>query len=96
MNDIYRQLKPGTQILYVPNHAQGDLDHPDVEKGFVVYVKPETETAFCRYFHKDRPTVLRTTANSEGTPIRNLVVQEYRPQFKINRLMEKIVEGWPG
>ena len=28
-------LTRGTQILYVPMHAQGDTNHPDVEPGFV-------------------------------------------------------------
>ena len=65
-------FKPGTQILYVPNHADGNIGHPDVEHGFVV--GPAGKDAyFCRYWTKKQPGVLRTTANSERTNAENLV-----------------------
>jgi len=64
-------LKQGTQIIYVPRHAEGDETHPDCETGFVTtLVGPN---AFCRYWRKVDPFGLRTTANSELTPIEQLV-----------------------
>lgn len=50
MHDI-AEFKRGTQILYVPNHADGDQDHPHVQQGFVTSVKEHTNTVFCRYWH---------------------------------------------
>jgi hypothetical protein len=29
-------MKPGTQVLYVPPQARGNVNHPDVRAGFVV------------------------------------------------------------
>lgn len=63
-------FQPGEQIAYVPSHAEGDINHPDVEFGFVT--SQRGDTVFCRYWRRDM-TDLRTKANSEGTPIENLV-----------------------
>ncbi len=69
-------LERGTQIVYVPRHAQyrrtdgtwtWDPDHPDVERGFVM--SQRGEFVFCRYWHKGEPGNLRTRANSEATPL---------------------------
>lgn len=61
----------GTQIAYVPNHANGKLDHPDVEFGFVM--SRGDDVHFCRYWVRGAPGMLRTLANSEATPDWNLV-----------------------
>lgn len=37
-----RDFDPGRRVLYVPNHANGDITHPDVERGVVVRTNPET------------------------------------------------------
>lgn len=66
-------LKPGTQIIYVPNHADGP-GHSDCEKGFVVSIRGEN--AMCRYFRRGT-TELRTLANSESTPIVDLVATNH-------------------
>ena len=59
--------KPGDQIAYVPIHAQGDIDHKDVEYGFVSSDKGDY--VFCRYWRNGQNGLaLRTTANSEATP----------------------------
>lgn len=67
-------MEIGTQIAYVPTHAfkdgQPDFKHPDVQFGFVT--EDRGETAFCRYWLKAYPTLLRTVANSESTPKENL------------------------
>jgi len=78
------KLKKGDQIYYVPDHATGP-DHPDSEQGFVVRQTPDPkgETFFCRYYWKQRPEELRTTANGESTHIRNIVKKDHRPQSSI-------------
>lgn len=61
------------QIAYIPDHAEGDIEHPDVEFGFVSSDRGEGGSVFCRYWLKGRNgRELRTTANSEATPRGNL------------------------
>ena len=62
-----KKLAIGMQIAYIPHHANGDINHRDVEFGFITGYNSHKDP-FCRYYHKDRPGVLRTTANSECTP----------------------------
>ena len=83
-------LKRGTQIIYVPDHADGDVDHPDVEVGFVTTYTPGTVMAFCRYWSKYEPDRLRTMANSELTPVRNLVVRNTVPQHEVEEQLKKL------
>lgn len=76
-----REMKLGTQILYVPEHANGDTKHFDVEYGFVTSVSEAG--VCCRYwknperFHP-RPSfpTLRTKFNSELTPFDNLIIKD--------------------
>ncbi len=78
-------MKPGTQIAYIPTHANGDINHPDVEFGFVT---SEQETAhFCRYWMKGNPGELRTKANSESTPNDSLVEHVSVPQKTVWEVM---------
>ena len=77
------QLKRGTQILYVPSHAQGNPEHPDVEVGFVTSGPANGDAYFCRYWRKDG-TDLRTKTCSELTPIWTIVVKDTYPQEKID------------
>ena len=61
-------MKIGTQIAYVPRHAHGDIQHPDVEFGFVTNIGNDTN-CWCRFWQKGKVGMeLRTTANSEVTP----------------------------
>jgi hypothetical protein len=74
MNKETQAFTIGDQIAYLPDHAEGDLNHPDVQVGFVTSVRGDT--VFCRYWlgsYSKPQTTLRTQANSEGTPIRCLV-----------------------
>jgi len=73
------ELKRGTQIIYIPPHAHGDLKHPDVETGFVTSVKEGL--AFCRYWNKEVKGELRSTV-SEPTPVKSLIVKDTVPQKK--------------
>lgn len=81
-------LTPGTQIIYVPTHAAGDVTHPDAEAGFVTAVRGNV--AFCRYWSKTKPGELRTKANSEGTPVDLLVVQDMRPQTAVDEMLKML------
>lgn len=64
-----RQLEAGDPIIYIPDHANGDRLHLDCERGNIVTLGDHI--AHCRYYYKDG--TLRTTANTEATPIANLV-----------------------
>jgi hypothetical protein len=46
-------MKTGTQIIYVPTHANGDEDHPDAEPGFVTSISGDC--AYCRFWLKHTP-----------------------------------------
>lgn len=61
-------MKIGDQIAYIPMHADGDINHPDVEFGFITGFNSAGDP-FCRYWRKGQIGALRTTANSECTPI---------------------------
>jgi hypothetical protein len=71
-------MKPGTQIIFVPDHARGDTTHPDCEDGFIVG-PPKGEmhqgnAYLCRYFNMLQCNELRNEKNNELTFIRNIVV----------------------
>lgn len=93
------KLPRGTQILYVPNHAEGNLNHPDVQPGFVTSgpVNDDEDgycAYFCRYWRYDHNAKkyigeLRTLANSELTLIANLVVKDTFPQDTVFQALEK-------
>jgi hypothetical protein len=77
----------GTQIAYIPGHASGNIDHKDVQFGFVT---SKTENgAFCRYFHSDGKS-LRTTANSELTYWRDLILYNHHIPGEIERILDGI------
>ena len=62
--------KIGQQIAYVPTHAQGDVNHPDVEFGFVTSQKGAR--VWCRFYRNPSTTDLRTKLNSEPCSARDL------------------------
>ena len=83
-------MKRGTQIIYVPSHADGP-DHPDAEPGFVT--SGDDAFVFCRYWSKHYPGELRTKANSERTPTCALVVQDTVDQSLVEEMLEKYCDG---
>ena len=85
-------MKPGTQIIYVPMHAEGDTEHPDCQAGFVTSLRDDF--AFCRYWSKHHPGELRTKANSEATPLDCLVIQDTRPQAEVNQALKDVLHFW--
>lgn len=84
-----KEFKRGDQVAYIPNHANGNIDHPDVEFGFIVSVRPDN-AAFVRYWSKRNPSELRTKANSEATPVANLVHHQAKPQEEIDELLKTL------
>ena len=81
-------LKRGSQVAYIPHHAHGNIDHEDVEYGFVTSVKKLLGIAYVRYFWKQYPDQLRNTTNSEGTLISDLYPIDHRSQEVIDKLLE--------
>ena len=81
-------FKSGEQIAYIPSHADRDINHPDVEFGFVTSVREDT--VFCRYWSKYSAGELRTKANSEGAPEEMVVRHVSRDQTAVDALLEWI------
>lgn len=82
------ELKRGTQIIYVPAHADGSIGHRDSERGFVTSVL--IYNAFCRYWSKILPGELRTKSNSELTPVERLVIKDTVPQGEVEKQLAEI------
>jgi hypothetical protein len=87
------KLKPGDQIAYVPEHAGGNLNHPDCEFGFVTSVR-EHEAGnvdiYCRYWSKYTPDKLRTLANSEAANARHIVLHHSKSQYLVQEMLEQV------
>ena len=83
-------MKAGTQIAYVPRHANGDIAHPDVEFGFVMSTSLKRDMHFCRYWRKGHLGELRTTANSELTPDDLLVEYQSVTQAVMDKALKQI------
>lgn len=79
----------GKQIVYVPEHAGDDLDHPACENGFVTG-SPGDDAVFCRYWSKYSPRELRTKAGSELTPTSLLRVIDTVPQARVDAALREI------
>ncbi len=82
------KFKKGDQIVYIPSHAK-DLHHPDAEFGFITGFSG-IESAFCRYWLNSDRTELRTTANSERTPIDMIRRCDLKSQELINEMLVKL------
>jgi hypothetical protein len=83
-------MKKGTQIVYTPDHANGDINHPDSERGFVAHSTIIDDALFCRYWRRGEPLQLRTLANSELTPIRNIIELDTVQQEIVNETLKEI------
>jgi len=98
--DEIQTLERGDQIVYIPDHlAELNYRKPKnwkypngLQPGFVMAVNWKQQVAYCRYWLLDHDDVirvpwmpeLRTKANSEATPIANLV--------KFNSVFDKWVQ----
>lgn len=81
-------FKPGQQIAYIPSHANENINHPDVEFGFVTSVNDSY--VFCRFFRNRGSNELRTMANSEACRPEDLIPFEHHKQGEINILLKGI------
>jgi hypothetical protein len=82
-------MKPGTQIIFVPSYAPDGINHPDAEYGFVV--SESGDSHFCRYWLRSAWGTLRTTANSERTLSRSLVMNISGPQSVVDDALSRIL-----
>jgi len=80
----------GTQIAYIPAHANRDINHPDVEFGFVT--SQRQGVYFCRYWRKGELGELRTTSNSELTPNEYLVEHQSAEQGIVDKLISQLIQ----
>lgn len=69
-----------TQIAYLPPHAEGDINHPDVQFGFVVI--DCGEKSWCRFWMPGGRE-LRTKANSELVPNNCLKAHWSQPKERV-------------
>lgn len=88
METTTEELSRGTQIIYVPLHADGDESHEDAQEGFVTSVV--NTMAFCRFWSRQRPNELRTRVNSEAVPVHLLVVRDTRPQSRVDAALAQV------
>lgn len=94
-NGLDGALAPGTQIAYIPMHANADIEHPDVEFGFVSSVSRHCHddgmfVYFCRFWRKGEPGQLRTVANSETCVADTIVEHVSVDQEVVERTREEI------
>ena len=90
MEEEKKDLKQGTQIIYVPRHADGPK-HRDAEEGFVTSTN-RRDAAFCRYWSKLYPGQLRTKSCSECTPVECLTIKDTHLQRDVDRLLKQFQE----
>lgn len=104
-------FEPKEQIVYVPNHAKGDIGHPGAEFGFVTTDAGENGV-FCRYWVRSSLAAyvkhirdgstgeipqpeLRTKANSELTPRENIVKYNVCDASIVDHNWNEYVEEMP-
>ncbi len=81
-------MKRGTQIIYVPLHAEGDISHKDCEYGFITAVREDT--VFCRFWYAPcNNPALRTHVNSESCGKHLLVVQDTVDQEHVEQALKE-------
>jgi hypothetical protein len=78
-----------TQIAYIPMHAEGNVNHKDVEFGFTTTLE-KNGWYFCRFFSKQNPKLLRTVANNEGVQTWQIIAYESRPQQEVIDIWNEI------
>lgn len=66
-------FKQGMQVAYIPQHAEKDINHEDVEYGFITKVDTERRVAWVRYWRGKDNLILRTDDNSQRTRFDSLV-----------------------
>jgi recombinational DNA repair protein RecT len=85
-----KELPVFTQIAYIPRHADGNINHPDVEYGFTTSVRLKDGTYYCRYWDKKYLNELRTKSNGERTSEEFIVEFVSRPKQEV----DDAIENW--
>ena len=94
--NIFKQKE---QVAYIPLHAKGNINHPDVQFGFVV--RDAGHIVFCRYWNRESLAAyarrtglpeLRTKSTSEPTVYEVLVRDEVCDQKFVEDAWNKYVE----
>lgn len=85
---MFYKFKVGEQVANIPFHAYGDINHEDVQFGFITELKENG--AFVRYWTKRNNRELRTKANSEFTYFDYLVPHYLHDQNFIVRVMQEL------
>jgi hypothetical protein len=81
-------MKQGTQIIYVPLHALGDLTHPNCMRGFVISPPPMGRIAIVRYWEPGAVGVtLRTGPQGQATDSDRLVAVDSCAQEIVDKLL---------
>jgi len=83
------QIIPGTQVIYIPLHADHDPDHKDVEEGFVTSVRNDGRrvVVFVRFFRQRGSGLdLRTSNSSSSCDLHTLAFGCFRDQDTIDRM----------
>jgi hypothetical protein len=80
-----------TQVAYIPNHAEGNLAHPDVQYGFIASARRPDGSYIVRYWSKGHPNELRTKANGEVTDEENLVAHASHTKDMVDWAWEEFV-----
>ncbi len=87
--------EPKMQVAYIPTHAEGDINHKDVEYGFVT--STNDQFVFCRFWSKRERNggeyELRTKANSEACRPQDLVPYRYVGEALVNAMWRAYVKS---
>ena len=94
MLDEVKQSDEYKELESLRDHAQGDMNHRDVQFGFVTSQTERHQGYFVRYWKKgEEGRELRTTAGSELTPDRLLVKHKIVVQERVDKLLALIKAG---
>ena len=77
------------QIICVPWHADGNVNHESCEYGFITSLHVDGKDAYCRYWSKHEQGELRTKANSELTSLAMLLPCKSVEPERVDHVIEK-------
>lgn len=93
---VNKYVKPGTQIVYIPNHANGNPQHLTAEYGFVTSVN--SYFVFCRFWLTDKNhkpiNELRTKGGSAACNMDNLLLSDTVPQSWVAEAWKTIADDY--
>ena len=86
---ITAEFMVGDQIAYLPTHVEGEIEHSDVEFGFITTINERHRRAWCRFFFHGT-TELRTVSNSEVVGLESLLKYHHSEHRVIRAAQEKV------